>query len=309
MGTGLLLDEKISSLEAIVSQDVGESSQALIQHARGGLLGAARSIAKHPEPKVVLVTGAFMPWADPPAAETDGPVGTAELAVGLSRAGSSVRVVTDEPCARAVGVALGVAGSSDEIPLDVVPVSEGSQPAIDTLIARYRDEALVTHVIAVERLGPSPDGRVYDMSGRDLSPHTAALADLFSVPGWTRIGIGDRGNEVGMGLLPPALIADSIGLGAQIRCVVPCDHLIVSSTSNWGAQALLAAVAILREESTEKLLACFSPEHDSTILRETVMNGPAVDGVTQRQEASVDGLPAVDHARVVREILRVTRGR
>lgn len=304
MSTRLAQEEKISSLEAIVGRDVGRNIGALVREASGGLLGAARSLAEHPEPVVVLVTGVFIPWADPPAAETDGPVGSAELAVGLAESGSAVRIVTDAPCADAVRIALEAAGPDADVPLDVVPVTAGEH-AIDSLIARYREEVQVTHMIAVERLGPGGDGRTYDMSGRDVSATTAPLHDLFSAADWTRIGVGDGGNELGMGSLPTEIVASTVDMGARIHCVAPCDHLIVSGTSNWGAQALLAAIAILREGHADELLASFSPERDSTILRETVSQGPAVDGVTQTRENSVDGLPAAEHAHMIREILDV----
>ncbi|HSS03597.1 MAG TPA: glutamate cyclase domain-containing protein [Solirubrobacterales bacterium] len=292
-------------MEAIVGRDVGRNIGALVQEARNGLLGAARSIARHPEPTVAVMTGVFIPWAEPPAAETDGPIGSAELAVGLTAAGWSARVVTDEQCADAVRASLEAAGTGVDIPLDVVPVSAGARDAVGSLISRYQDDVGVTHMVAVERLGPGRDGRVYDMSGRDVSTVTAPLDELFSAANWTRIGIGDGGNELGMGTLPAKIVAANVDLGERIHCVVPCDHLIVSGTSNWGAQALLAAIAVLRKERAGTLLERFTPEGNSAILRDTVAKGPAVDGVTQTRENSVDGLPAEDHARMIQEILKV----
>jgi hypothetical protein len=161
-------------------------------------------------------------------------VGAAELAAGLANAGCSVRALTDSPCADAVGAALAAASDRVDIPLDVVPL--GDRHDLESLIASYREEVHVTHVIAVERLGPGRDGCVYDMSGRDVSAAMAPLDVLFSAAGWTRIGIGDGGNELGMGSLSPQIVAGSIEEGARIHCIVPCDHLIVSGTSNWGAQ-------------------------------------------------------------------------
>lgn len=305
MSRGLPQDQRIALLEALVGRDVGRNIGALVEEASGGLLGAARALAEHPAPVIALMTGVFIPCADPPAAETDGPVGSAELAAGLSRSGSPVRVVTDERCADAVGIALAAAGVDGDVPLDIVPVSAADHGAVDSLISRYREDIGVTHMVAVERLGPGRDGRIYDMSGRDVSAVTAPLDALFSVGAWTRIGIGDGGNEIGMGALSPETVATSVDSGERIHCVVPSDHLIVSGTSNWGAQALLAAVAILREGHAGELLAPLSVERNNTILRRIVLEGPAVDGVTQRQEDSVDGLPAADHALMIREILRI----
>jgi len=75
--------DKIACLEDIFSQDVGRGIESLVAAAKGGLLGAARSIAEHPFPHVTIVTGFFMPSGNPPRPETDGPIGCALLAAGL----------------------------------------------------------------------------------------------------------------------------------------------------------------------------------------------------------------------------------
>jgi hypothetical protein len=294
--------EIIASLETIVQRDVSRDVASLGQEARGGLFDAARSIADCPDPVAVLMTGAFMPWAEPPAAETDGPVGVAELATGLRGAGTAVRVATDSRCEEVVRIALAAADPPHDIPLDVIPV-DGAEAAIAELAARYRDDYGVTHAIAVERLGPADDGRVYDMSGRDVSAFTAPLHRLFDGGPWKRIGIGDGGNELGMGSLSREAVATAVSLGERIHCSVPCDHLIVSATSNWGAQALLAAVAVLQEDRADALLAHLSAGRDIEILREVVLKGPAVDGVTQTQTPSVDGVETEELARMVSELL------
>ena len=45
-----------------------------------------------------------------------------------------------------------------------------------------------------------------------------------------------------MGKVLP-LVEQHIPNGAQIACVIPTDHLIVCSVSNWGGYALAAALA------------------------------------------------------------------
>lgn len=59
------------------------------------------------------------------------------------------------------------------------------------------------------------------------------------------IGIGDGGNELGMGKIISLIKSSDIPNGDVIACTVPTDHLIVSSVSNWGAYALVAAVVVL----------------------------------------------------------------
>jgi hypothetical protein len=65
-------------------------------------------------------------------------------------------------------------------------------------------------------------------------------------------GIGDGGNEVGMGKVIAA-VHQHINNGVAIGCTTPADFLITSSVSNWGGYALAAALAaevLQRDPST-----------------------------------------------------------
>lgn len=280
-------NEKIRRLEEIMSRDVGRGIAPLAAAARGGLLGAARSIAGHPAPHVAVLTGFYIPAATPPAPETDGPVGAAQLAAALRRAGVTVRLVTDDLCAGAVRAAARAAGCGD-VPLD----------RLDAAVSG------LTHVVAIERVGPAADGVCRNMRGDDITRFTASAEPLFHPPR-VRIGIGDGGNELGMGSLPPGLVASNVPLGERIACAVGCDHLLVCGISNWGAAALVAALALLWEDRREALLFGLTEEAEREVLRAAVEEGPAVDGVLRRQALSVDGLEWEEHARVLRELRAV----
>ena len=67
------------------------------------------------------------------------------------------------------------------------------------------------------------------------------------------------------------------------------DWNIVAGTSNWGAYALAAAVALLR--GNPAAIAPFDSRQRRAVVEHMVLHGPAVDGVTRRQEPTVDGLP------------------
>lgn len=296
-------EDRIARLEALAGREVGRNVGALVEASRGGLLDAARSLATAPSPAVALLTGVFIPWAEPPAAETDGPLGAAELAAGLSAAGMGARVVTDSLCAGGVRAALEAVGAAG-VELDVVADDE----EIQTLAERFRSRLGITHLVSVERLGPSRDGSIYDMSGRDVSAFSPPLHSLFEPAGSVRIGIGDGGNEIGMGSLPASLVAEAISSGDLIHCVTRCDHLIVGGTSNWGAEALLAALAVLLPERADALLRPLDPDASAAALRRMVAEGPCVDGVVQRQRDSVDGVPLSVHAHMIRRLREVARG-
>ena len=75
--------DKFALLESICARDTGRGSERLAQFTKGSLRRAAQSIAAAPKATVVIITGFFIPEAVPPTAETDGPLGAAQLAGAL----------------------------------------------------------------------------------------------------------------------------------------------------------------------------------------------------------------------------------
>ena len=117
---------------------------------------------------------------------------------------------------------------------------------------------------------------------------------MFSAGPWTTIGIGDLGNEIGMGSLPRDLVAASVARGDQLWCTVVCDHPIVCGISNWAGSALLGAILLLRPRRFARLLACITPEFGRRLLEAAVRDGDAVsgdgNGGPPRPWLAVDGL-------------------
>jgi hypothetical protein len=230
----------LEAIEALVCRDLGRGTKALIDATRGELAEAAAALAT--ATSVGLITGFFVPRGDVAAAETDGPVGTALLAASLAACGVAARIAVDSPCADAVRVAVAAAGHG--VTVDEMGVVD--RPAIERVIETWR-QAGVSHAIAIERCGIAADGRPRNMRGVDVSAWTAPLDDLFLGGSWRKLGVGDGGNEIGMGKLPAGLVAKHVPNGAQIACVTPCDHLVVAGVSNWGAYGLMAALALSPE--------------------------------------------------------------
>ena len=285
-------DDRIDRIEALIHQDVGRNVGALFGATKGGLRRTAAALAADPAPRIGLLTGFFVPLGDPPAAETDGPVGTALLAAGLARAGVACRLLTDTPCAD--GCAAALRGAQADIPLDVVAVDA---PVADA-IAAWR-EAEIGWGVSVERCGRSAGGPPRNMRGIDISPHTAALDELFLAGPWRTVAIGDGGNEIGLGALPRALVTQHVAEGELIACVTPADYLVLAGVSHWGCWALLAALALLRPDWAPGLRASLDPALDRHVLETMVRDGPGVDGVLQRQGHTIDALPLeVHHAKL-----------
>jgi hypothetical protein len=288
-----LTHEAVDRIEALIQQEVGRNIDGLFAATRGGLGRAAAALAAAPRLSVGIMTGFYVPKGTPPAAETDGPVGAALLAAGLARVSVPCRLVTDAPCRAACASALVGAGIPDT-PLDVVPLGG----TVDDAIAIWR-RAGVTHALSIERCGRSADGTPRNMRGEDISAFTTSLDELFLAGPWQRIAIGDGGNEIGMGSVPATLIGAHVAHGETIACATPADWLIAAGVSNWGAYALLGALAILRSDWRDSLLGCLDADLDGAILRATVYDGPAVDGVTRAHGLTVDCLAAdVHHAKL-----------
>lgn len=295
------VDRRLDAIEALVCRDVGRGTQALIEANRGGLRRAAEALCS--AGSIGLMTGFFVPRAAVPAAETDGPVGTALLAAALAACGLPVRVAVDEPCARAVRVALD--SVEPRIATDVVRLGRATD--IIDLASEWKHGGL-THVVAVERCGRAADGRPHNMRGVDVSAWTAPLEDLFLAGPWTRLAVGDGGNEIGMGRLPKGLVAGTVPNGAEIACVVSCDHLVVAGVSNWGAYGLMAALAVLRPDWRGAISGLLSAEQDLAVTRAIVEQAGAVDGVTALPQATVDGFGPEIHGPLIAELRRIAHG-
>ena len=286
----------INQIEAQIHRDVGRGMQAVFQATQGGLFAAASALAADPAPRIGLITGFFVPNGHPPAAETDGPPAAALLARSFRDAGIHHRLATDTICHAAVRTALDHAGAQ-ATQLDAIPPDGDTAALIETWRADN-----ITWVLAIERCGPAADGIPRNMRGSDISAHVAPLENLFTAGPWQTIGIGDGGNEIGMGRIPRPLIEGHVPHGARIGCVIPADHLITAGVSHWGAYALLAALSTLRPSWASAMLGALDPALDQAILQAMVENGPAVDGVTLMREPTIDGQQMSQHYAVLTAI-------
>jgi D-glutamate cyclase len=243
--------------------------------------------------RVGLVTGVHIAWAPAPAAETDGPVGTAVLAAALATLGAEPVVLTDELCAQVTAACLQVLDGRRP---EVLPVSADEEQV------RTRVAALgLSHLVAVERLGPSVDGRVLTMRGFDVTASTAPLHAAFDLPGLVTGGVGDGGNEIGMGNVPADVVAACVAHGERIACRVPVDALVVAGTSNWGCSGLVAGLARLVPGRRMALAALLDPQVDAQLLEAATAAG-AIDGVTGRPGATVDGVPVGAYADLLADL-------
>jgi len=296
----MTVDERLDALCALIQQDVGnrglarDPADSLITRTASDFAAACRSIAEAPRAAVGIVTGFFIPHGQPPACETDGPPGAVFLARALSALRVPVVLIADRSMGRAIEAGLEAAGISAESSGVATAYLDAAPSGVQGVAATLFGGAPVTHLIALERVGPShTNDRCHSMRGRDITEFTAPAHLLFEraagrTPRTATIGIGDGGNEIGMGKVPRDTIRRNIPNGELIACRVPTDHLIVAGVSNWGAYALAAGVLLLRGERGDADL--FDPDRERRLVQVMVERGPLVDGVTGRQTVTVDGL-------------------
>ncbi|GAA2436842.1 DUF4392 domain-containing protein [Mycolicibacterium llatzerense] len=243
---------------------------------------------------VLLLTGFYLPLADPPTAETDGPLGAVMLARAVELLGGIATIVTDEPCQRVVQAAAVAARLSGQVMASPLGADYGNWEArLQTSCDRRP-----THVIAIERVGPSYRGTKLNMRGQNIDAFTAPLERILQLWNTYSIGIGDGGNEIGMGCIERDTIAAVVPRGADIACSVATNALIVGGTSNWGAYALTAAMRLLGEHQVDEVLEI---EWSHRILN-AIMRAGGADGVTLQRQATVDGLSLDEYCLVLRKI-------
>jgi hypothetical protein len=264
---------------------------------RGGATAAARALRR--SRRVLLTTGFAV---GPGLPETDGPPGTACLGRALRTLGAEVVYVTDAVAVPPLQAALKVLGEPSTVETFHVahgasggPGGGGARETARRLIAEHRP----THMVAIERPGRSRDGEYRSARGRSLTEWNGALDELFlAAPARiVTVGVGDGGNEVGMGTVR-ARVARAGGVFPRIASVVKVKHLVVAGVSNWGAYGIVAELGRL----TGRTLLHTGEEEQAMVA--ACVDAGAVDGLTFRPEPTVDGLPLPAHIGML-ELLRV----
>jgi len=279
----------------VTPDGVGELYGTARRRLGGPLADAAASAFLHrtrPGDRLVITTGLVAPGI--PRGETDGPAGAVALARAmiLGRRVAVVLVTEAEAVPVLEGAAEALAASEgDRAPwrkhLRVLAFPSDPESAFDRARHLWR-ELQPAALVSVEKLGPNARGIIHNMAGQDVTA-TQARSDLFfPLAEGTRtltVGIGDRGNEIGLGGLLPRPGRCACPCGGSFACVVQAEIPVVASSSNWGAYGVTAALAARLKD--RRLL--HRPGSEARMLRRMVRAG-AVDGITRRRAPTVDGL-------------------
>lgn len=237
---------------------------------------------------MAVVSGFFVPAAGLP--ETDGPGGAVILARAFLEQGAESEIWTDSLCAEAVKSCAEAVG---------FPSALVKTPDIPEVLEQYRPEG----VIFTERLGRAADGRYYNFAMKDVSRWTAPLDGLAPVCarlGIKTLGIGDGGNEVGMGVFYDRLTG-LLPRYSSCLSVIKTDMALPVDVSNWGAYAFTAALSRLWGEWRGH------KKDEERAMLEALTTAGAVDGISLRRELSVDAFPLSVQEAVVTDLFELWR--
>ena len=241
---------------------------------------AAQHILDHPG-ETLIVTGFYILSAG--KHETDGPPGAIAIGKALHALGRKVGYVADLHTAPMLRESLGDQAWVIEFPITDVATSK--QQA-EEILNQVQPEL----VVSIERCSRTSSDTYLNMRSNEITQNTARLDYLFEA-GIPSVGIGDGGNEIGMGNL--ATIIPTLDKLPKDPGITRVDQLVIASVSNWGGYGLVAALSCLIGRN---LLP--SIEDDRRLIKRMVDSG-AVDGTTGESKFYVDNFTLEENAELL----------
>ena len=217
---------------------------------------------------------------------------------------------------------------------------ETESPLSIRFVQEFMDSPLgrdLTHLIYIERVGPNHTlesflaqerrekpplkdfetvlppllrNRCFSSRLEDITRFTAKTHFLLEFGKrwggpYESIGIGDRGNEIGSGKIPWEVFKEKATTHREpvFCCRMKTDYLISCGVSNWGGYALIAGVALAK--SGLDVLEKITPEQEGKVLDHLIRHGPSIDGITLKQDYSVDGIEFRDYMKVIERLKEI----
>ncbi|CAG9328199.1 unnamed protein product [Blepharisma stoltei] len=263
----IMLAEIIRLIESRIQLDEGQRGiRALIQP-NSALFSAARELSGLKS--IGILTGFPCIQNNNPPIENDGIGGTLAIARAIESCGGHSTILIDSPYVEVIK------NLSDWHNLQYgshINVSSSRNLEFDG-------------IVSIERSGRAKDGNYYTMRGRNISNLLEPLDVIYMEDKdiGVKVGIGDGGNEAGMGNLI-GLVERYIPNGELIACNVRCHHPIVSSVSTWGGYGLAFAMCLCKN-----VPAVVNNAQERQIA-EKICELNIRDGVTGLPTVSIDGL-------------------
>ncbi|NWX81412.1 GLUCM protein, partial [Nothoprocta pentlandii] len=317
--------QKIRTLENLIGIDPGNRGIIHLQR-QEELLKSCLSIS-HAR-SVLITTGFPTHFAYEPPEENDGPPGAFAIAAMLQALEKDVAIVTDQ---RAMNLNRKIMEEAVRLGILKRPVpllsyqKESTDSALMFLCENgNRGRPRFDHLIAIERAGMAADGNYYNARKVNIKHLVDPIDELFlaakTISGVATTGVGDGGNELGMGKVKDA-VKKYIKNGDVIACDVEADFTIVAGVSNWGGYAIACALCVLSTceihdrylrkgvgfpQLSKKMVwlaALPSVPKEEKFLKALVQHGVR-SGKTASLEMEVDGLPFYNtHSLMIEKLL------
>ena len=249
---------------------------------------AARLILNAPG-RALIVTGFYITRAGAP--ETDGPPGAFFIGRALQAMGYQVTYVSDH---YSTPLFEGLVDPDDVVEFPITDEETSEAFAVDLL-----EKLQPSVVIAIERCSFTTPGRYLNARGEDTSEYHAKVDYLFKHHDNT-IGIGDGGNEIGMGNLAEQIT--TIDKLPDDPATTTVSQLIAATVSNWGGYGLVAALSLL---AGWNLLP--SVEEEKDVIRAIVGNG-AIDSKAGEPVPAVDGFSLEENGQILEALHSILDG-
>ncbi len=272
----------LETLEDILLADDQRGMTALRPYLAADYCQQAARLLHGNSRRVLICTGFYVQRLRAP--ETDGPPGALAIGRAVEHLGGKATYLSD----RYSTPLLRQHTHSEVIEFPICGWEESRR------VARYMlEQVQPTLLVSIERCGATARGQYRNSRGEDISAHTAKLDSLFE-HGIFAIGVGDGGNEIGMGNLA-GVIPSIPGLPCQ-PAVTTVDALVIASVSNWGGYGLTAALSAL---AGADLLP--DPDEEAALICQLYAAG-CYDGTGQQPECGVDGFPPEKSGAVIRRL-------
>ncbi|KAK7904471.1 hypothetical protein WMY93_017078 [Mugilogobius chulae] len=316
---------KIRQLEKVIGADPGGRGISAIFVPDELLLSC---LALSHSSSVLITTGFPTHYMHNPPDETDGPPGAVAMANMLLSLGKRVTMVTDRRGLQMNRDIIDEAVSSGVLsaPVPLVTYEDNGPDSALNFLCHHGDvsKPRYDHLVAIERTGRAADGNYYNMRAINIKHLVDPIDDLFvaakDIPGIITTGIGDGGNELGMGKLKEK-VKGYMPKGDMIACDVPADFAITCGVSNWGGYAVACGLYLLQicpshqrylkkglglNQDQTWTTALPSVDKEETFLSTLVRFGIR-SGKTGNLAMEVDGLTFhPTHSEIISRLLQVT---
>jgi len=281
------MDTEFQDIESIIMSHSQRGMPILREHLPSNYCKeAAEYILSWKKGVIFIATGFYVAGH----AETDGPPGALIISLVLKKLGYTPVILTDKYCQNFF--------EKYDIKVIYMEIAMENEKKIE-FVERTIKENNPTGMISIERCGLNIQGKYANMRNIIISEYTAEI-DLFFKIYYNKIptvGIGDGGNEIGMGNLED-IIKNNLNL---VPCKIKVDKLIISSVSNWGGYGLVAYLCNLTNnkqffETVEKTVKDYI---------KFIISLGSVDGITHENVEKVDGFDINIELDIIRTLLKV----